>query len=312
VGVAFQRALEANEGVAESAFFRCGGVVCPHHGRFSPVDRELLDKAVDVALGKKSGPGPLIVVGTQTLEQSLDIDADHMVTDLCPMDVLLQRIGRLHRHHERQRPAGFEQPRCIVLVPASGDLGTLLDQRGEATEAARRCGIGSVYEDVRVIQLTLDELDACGTLFLPADCRRLVENCTHPEALAKLIGERWEKHAQKVDGVGLARRVQAHYALLTPLYDTPFGDLAFHDAEQAIRTRLGLDDLRVGLDRQVTSPFGSRLPEVVIPGWLAPPGERPEMAQVVSVSAECVLVAYGERTYTYSRMGLERSNEPAD
>ena len=52
----------------------------------------------------------LVIIGTQTLEQSLDIDADLILTDVCPADVLLQRLGRLHRHLRDNRPAVFEQP----------------------------------------------------------------------------------------------------------------------------------------------------------------------------------------------------------
>ena len=93
-------------------------------------DRLLLDRAVEAGLGRDAArPRGLVVIGTQTLEQSLDIDADLLVTDLCPMDVLLQRIGRLHRHPDSRRPDGFVDPRCIVLVPAERDLTPFIDAR---------------------------------------------------------------------------------------------------------------------------------------------------------------------------------------
>ena len=65
-----------------------------------------------------------MLIATQTLEQSLDIDADFLITDLAPMDVLLQRIGRLHRH-DCSPPAGYKAPRALVLVlaPENFDAG---------------------------------------------------------------------------------------------------------------------------------------------------------------------------------------------
>ncbi len=92
-----------------------------YHAQFTHPDRAALEEKLLGRIGKKSTPqqrANLIVVGTQVLEQSLDIDFDLLVTDICPMDLLLQRIGRLHRHPDRDtsRPHALRDLVCIVLT----------------------------------------------------------------------------------------------------------------------------------------------------------------------------------------------------
>lgn len=92
------------------------------HSQFMLEDRAAWEEKLLRRLGKNSTPSDrdgLIVVATQVAEQSLDIDADVMVTELCPMDLLLQRLGRLHRHR-RARPAGLEEACCAVLPAEEG------------------------------------------------------------------------------------------------------------------------------------------------------------------------------------------------
>lgn len=90
------------------------------HANFLMPDRAEREKKLLALLGKKSTTeqrNNLIVVGTQVLEQSLDIDFDLMVTDLCPMDLLLQRLGRLQRHTARnaERPPLLQHAECYVM-----------------------------------------------------------------------------------------------------------------------------------------------------------------------------------------------------
>ncbi|MFF0752681.1 CRISPR-associated helicase Cas3' [Streptomyces sp. NPDC004267] len=93
------------------------------HSCFIDVDRA----TKDAELLRRFGPpakavgrpgGPHVVVASQVAEQSLDVDFDLLVTDLCPMDLLLQRMGRLHRHQrgagQGERPASLRQARCLV------------------------------------------------------------------------------------------------------------------------------------------------------------------------------------------------------
>jgi len=94
------------------------------HSGFVFTDRAKKESDLIAKLGKsaKNRTGTRIVVGTQIFEQSLDIDFDVMFTELCPMDLLLQRIGRLHRHDRPTRPAGLQMPSCHVI---GTDLDTL-------------------------------------------------------------------------------------------------------------------------------------------------------------------------------------------
>jgi CRISPR-associated endonuclease/helicase Cas3 len=87
------------------------------HAGFIGVDRTKREKELLVRLGKDSveRPKKRIIIGTQVFEQSLDIDFDVMFTQLCPIDLLLQRMGRLHRHTRKSRPNGVVYPKCYVV-----------------------------------------------------------------------------------------------------------------------------------------------------------------------------------------------------
>ncbi|PSK89408.1 CRISPR-associated endonuclease/helicase Cas3 [Murinocardiopsis flavida] len=84
-------------------------------GESQGVDRTRIEEQVHSLLGGKSPEERhAIVVGTQVLEHGLDIDADLLVSDLCPIDLLFQRAGRLHRHRRTHRPSGLGTPTLLV------------------------------------------------------------------------------------------------------------------------------------------------------------------------------------------------------
>lgn len=292
------RAMEASGAVDAAAFFSLGGVVCPHHGRFTRDHREHLDAAISARLGKRTPDGPLLLIGTQTLEQSLDIDADWLVTDLCPMDVLLQRIGRLHRHRRCARPAAFAAPSILLRVPEQGDLSRFLRRDGSMRAPA---GLGTVYPDGRILQRTIDLLRDASSIEIPRDNRELIESSTHPGALAEL-GSTWQRHGECVEGQVIA---QVRTALTGVLRLEPFGELHYASDGARLATRLGAENLDLPLAHPVSPPFGILSRSVCIPAHMAPRhGIAPDHVDAEACEGG-FRFALGDRHYRYTRFGLE-------
>ncbi|CAL9646724.1 hypothetical protein SUDANB120_06498 (plasmid) [Streptomyces sp. enrichment culture] len=90
------------------------------HSRFTDLDRARKDDDLVARFGPAGTrpAGPHIVVASQVAEQSLDIDFDILITDLAPVDLVLQRIGRLHRHQrggrQADRPERLRLARCLI------------------------------------------------------------------------------------------------------------------------------------------------------------------------------------------------------
>lgn len=93
------------------------------HSSFIATDRYKKEKDLINSIGKnKNRPDFKIIIGTQVIEQSLDIDFDVMITDLAPMDLILQRMGRLHRHENAKRPNNLKDPKVFVLNCSNYDF----------------------------------------------------------------------------------------------------------------------------------------------------------------------------------------------
>lgn len=100
------------------------------HARYRAGDRQKIEGRVLDLFDKRSlqqdgprRPAKAVLVATQVVEQSLDIDFDFMVSEIAPVDLLLQRSGRVHRHDERGRPNKLTTPCLAVALRGDEDWG---------------------------------------------------------------------------------------------------------------------------------------------------------------------------------------------
>jgi len=143
------------------------------HARFPFFRREELEAHWMDALGKETTkrPNGCALVSTQVAEQSVDIDADLLITDLAPTDMLLQRLGRLWRHERPIRPCAQPEMWIQSLPLAAGAL-------QQATEKELREALGKsakVYAPY-VLLRSLQQWRGRDAITLPADIRAILED----------------------------------------------------------------------------------------------------------------------------------------
>jgi len=298
---------EAVVAEAPSLCFSVAGKPALHHSRFAAEDRRRLDEEIEKGFGVDSPSRGLIAVGTQTLEQSLDIDADLLITDLCPMDVLLQRIGRLHRHR-RARPDGFGEATVHVLCPEDG-----LDRL--AREGAFENGLGAwqargvlngIYTDLRSVEATRKLVEVETRWSIPADNRRLVEAATHSDELDRIEREKdWHDYSIKVDAKAIADT--QHGASLSLDRSAPFPD-AFPDVDEAVQTRLGARGPVIELPDGTVGPFGLPITRIAPPArWCL--GLSGEEVPEVERHEDGLHIAIGDKRFVYDFSGVSPQRE---
>lgn len=115
-----------------------------HHSQFFDGDRSQRDDDLMARLGPDdSRRAPCVVVATQVIQQSLDIDFDYMISDAAPLDVLIQRAGRVHRHMRSTRPKGFTRAVVDVAGVESSDCTRFTGEKLSVEESGKSYGIGT-------------------------------------------------------------------------------------------------------------------------------------------------------------------------
>lgn len=284
--------------------FGVAGIPAPHHSRFARPDRTALDRALESHIGKGRSEGGCLVVATQTVQQSLDLDADILFSDLCPADVLLQRCGRLHRHPAHNRPPGFAEPLVVVAVPLHRDLGLLL---GETGVARNYHGLGSVYPDLRMLEATWRLVEGSPKWIVPAMNRALVEQGLHSEALAAIVsgaGPKWAAHAARMIGVVRGQARQADLNLVD--WTRPYATMSFPNSlDQRILTRLGEGDRLVSFAPPFTGPFGFAITELVLRAdWCRGMPSELDPVEDFAASNGAMRFALLGSPFIYDRLGL--------
>lgn len=173
------------------------------HSRFPFEEREEREQRTLARFSKPGEgrrPAKAVLVATQIIEQSLDIDFDIMVSELPPVDLLFQRAGRLHRHERGPRPTGDVATLGLIETPLSSD------GVPDFPKAHKR-----VYEEHTLLRTWLALRDRC-ELRIPDQIRSSIESVyaepgERPEQPA--LRTVWDESADKLRA---SREKDAHEA----------------------------------------------------------------------------------------------------
>ena len=201
------------------------------HARFKASKRDALERECVRLFGRDGThrPQKAILVCTQVVEQSLDLDFDGMITQIAPIDLLLQRAGRVHRHI-RLRPISMEEAVIEIVIPDDGEY----DESG------------LIYAPWLLSQ-TQEILPR--VIRIPQDVRHVLETVYRqpddiPQAWAEMMFSEQRMQAQ-AGGNMLPRPDPCRFFG----WDAPGGRFSMDEPEEgtAARTRLGDCSTRVAL-----------------------------------------------------------------
>lgn len=281
------------------------------HSRFRYADRSEIERHVLEHYGKSAACRPgRILVATQVVEQSLDLDFDWMVTQLCPVELLFQRIGRLHRHKRAHaRPNGYTTPECLILAPPQPEYGYH----------------ALVYANVRHLWRTQRLLSEASEITFPRAYREWIEHvfdenpwpgeptdvlAAHEKYVQEQLGARYKALSISADDAGAFADTEGNATCLTRDSEMSWNVVPVIAGDSALTSIDGLrfDDLGEDWERDwaldqnsIPVPYSWHryLPEA-LDGRIYLPMRR---------SQADIWVGAGNRaTFTYSKeLGLERS-----
>jgi CRISPR-associated endonuclease/helicase Cas3 len=219
------------------------------HARYPAHQRQRREQRALAVFGKpEAGTAPRVgrklLIATQVAEQSLDLDFDLIATDLAPIDLLLQRAGRLWRHRRAERPV----PGPTLLVAGLG---------GDAPcDFGRPLWWNKVYDEVRLVQTwCLLRHETQGVCNLPDDIDTWVRRVYEDEvAIPEPLRPRYERARDEADGDAYAETRLAHNEIIGLPDDASWADnpRMLYDEDDplvhrtlAAQTRLGDESLTV-------------------------------------------------------------------
>lgn len=214
------------------------GTLLLFHARFPAQRRDDIEQRCIRLFGKDKTARPRkgILVATQVVEQSLDVDFDAMITAVAPIDLLLQRLGREFRHGETPRPPHIKSPHLYVLTP---------EQAGEFGPD------GFVYPPC-LLQQSIHILEEQSVIRIPEDLPVLVERGYDPDAAPPGELELWIEHMmedQVKAAAGSTCLIHEPDKGYTPIKETE--KIQFDDLETSsylsAKTRLGEPTMGIAL-----------------------------------------------------------------
>ncbi len=202
------------------------------HARYAVADRQRTEREILNKYGKHAKRGGSLLIATQVIEQSLDLDFDVIVSQIAPIEFLMQRMGRLWRHERLAsqvdlfpRTKAIKEPLFITLSPALKNV--------EDNFATAYAGSGFVYKNIRVLYRTQKYLEHNAQMSFPLCYREAINHIHEDESYPDepiALADIFEKFSNEKDGSYYSSK------LISNQYSRPLNDV---DPRAAMLTREG-------------------------------------------------------------------------